>query len=44
MKENEVYEFHYQCYVQIIVNALALNVLTIEYFDKVIKHAVHKNP
>jgi len=44
VKAEEIIEFHYHCYLQIVVNALSSNVLSLATFNLIMKHTYQKSP
>lgn len=37
-------EYHYSCYLLLVCNALAADILSPNYFDKIMHHSLKKDP
>jgi hypothetical protein len=43
MGAEEMIEYHYSCYLQIIFNAISADILSPLYYDKIMVHSIQKD-
>lgn len=44
IQAEEIIEYHYQCYLQILINAISSDILSLDYLHKIKDHSLDKSP